>query len=78
MIKIILLLGLNYFSLFLDATKVSIVKSSDVLIQFILQLLILNVRDDLFGILGCLSIIISTLIILIHKLIEKNINNMKK
>lgn len=54
-----------------DATKVSIVKSFDVVIAFILQLFILNISVDHFSIIGSVLILVGICFVLGFSLFEK-------
>lgn len=56
-----------------DATKVAIVKSSDVLFSFILQYLILDVDADVLSVIGAVSILTGTLLLALFKIVEKNV-----
>ena len=60
-----------------DATKVSIVKTTDVLIAFVLQLIILNIRVDLLSIVGSVLILTGTSIVLLFKMIEEKYSKSK-
>lgn len=53
-----------------EATKVAIAKTSDLLISFILQHIMLSVQIDVFSIFGSLAIFLGTIIVLLHKMIE--------
>jgi drug/metabolite transporter (DMT)-like permease len=54
-----------------DATKVAIVRTTDVVFSFVFQFLILKIKTDYISILGALSILFGTFIILFYKIIEK-------
>ena len=53
-----------------DATKVSIIKTTDVFLTYLLQYLTLNIQIDLLGALGALFILIGTFSLIIIKPIE--------
>ena len=65
-----------------DATKVAIAKTSDVIISFILQLIILGIKIDLLSVIGSLAIVFGTFVVLGFKLIEnkyeKSVSKKKK
>lgn len=61
-----------------DATKVSIVKTTDVLIAFVLQLIILDIRVDLLSIVGSVLILTGTSIVLLFKMIEDKYSKSNK
>lgn len=61
-----------------DPTKVSIVKTSDVLIAFVLQLFILNVTVDMLSITGSAAILLGTFTVLSFGLIESRMKSSKK
>ena len=53
-----------------DVTKVAILKAIDVFISFILQLIILNVQVDVLSVVGSLTILLGTFLVLAFKMIE--------
>ena len=55
-----------------DATKVSIVRTIDVLFSFIFQFIILNITPDWISVIGAVCILFSTFIVLFHKIICQN------
>lgn len=57
-----------------DATKLSIVRISDLFFTFFFQTLILNIYADLFSIVGALLIFVSTFLVILYKIIEKKYN----
>jgi drug/metabolite transporter (DMT)-like permease len=59
-------IALNYE----DATKVSILKTIDVFIAFVLQFFILNIRLDVFSVLGSLAILVGTFLVMAFKGLE--------
>lgn len=54
-----------------DASKIAIVKTSDVAFAFILQYLILNVEFHMFGLIGAAFIMSATLLIVVFRIVEK-------
>ena len=52
-----------------DATKVSIVRTVDIVFSFILQLIILNIQEDWISIVGAILILLSTFVILFYEMI---------
>jgi drug/metabolite transporter (DMT)-like permease len=72
------ILGQVFFNISLtceDPTKVSIAKTSDVFFSYILQLFILNISVDFLSIIGSISILFGTFIVLSFKILE---NKLKK
>jgi drug/metabolite transporter (DMT)-like permease len=61
-----------------DATKVSIAKTSDVIFAFVLQLFLLNIKIDFLSVIGSVSIVFGTFVVLGFKLIEKKYSKIKK
>jgi drug/metabolite transporter (DMT)-like permease len=61
-----------------DATKVSIVRTVDVVFSFILQFIILNIQADWISIVGALLILMSTFVILFYKIILEKIREKRK
>ena len=61
-----------------DATKVSIVRTVDVVFSFILQFIILNIQADWISIVGALLILMSTFIILFYKIILEKMRKRKE
>ena len=61
-----------------DATKIAIVKTIDVFFSFTLQYLLLNIKVDLFSLIGAVSIISGTFVILLFKLFELKYEMYKK
>ena len=51
-----------------EATKVSIVRTIDVLFSFVFQFIILNIAPDYISIIGATCILLSTFIILFYKM----------
>jgi drug/metabolite transporter (DMT)-like permease len=66
----ILLLSLSFN--YEDASKISIVKTIDVFFSFLFQFLFLNIKVDLLGIIGAISIISGTILVILFKIIEQN------
>lgn len=60
-----------------DATKVSIVRTVDVVFSFIFQFIILNIKADWISIIGALLILMSTFVILFYKIIKQKIKTKK-
>ena len=61
-----------------DATKVSIVRTADVVFSFVLQFMILNIQEDWISIIGAVMIVMSTFTILLYKIIEEKRQEQKK
>ena len=61
-----------------DATKVSIVRTVDVVFSFIFQFIILNIKADWISILGALMILLSTFVVLFYKIIKKKLQKKKE
>lgn len=55
-----------------DASKVAIVKNTDVLFSFVLQFIFLNIKIDLLNLIGSIMIIMSTIGISVINLMDKN------
>ena len=75
------ILGQVFFNISLtceDATKVSIAKTSDVIFSYILQLIILDIKVDIFSIFGSISILLGTFIVLSFKIIEDTLEKSSK
>lgn len=53
-----------------DATKLSIVKTIDVFWAFILQYIFLNIKVNIFSVVGALTILFGAFVILVFKIIE--------
>ena len=62
--------ALNLSFVYEDATKVSIAKSCDVLISFVLQMIILNISVDVLSVCGSVAILTGTCIVLSCRLLE--------
>lgn len=60
-------IGLKYE----DAAKFSIIRTSDLLFTFILQIIILNIYSNAWSIIGALLILISTILVIFYKIIDK-------
>lgn len=60
-------IGLKYE----DAAKFSIIRTSDLLFTFILQIIILNIYSNVWSIIGALLILISTILVIFYKIIDK-------
>ena len=56
-----------------DVSKISIIKSLDIVFSFLFQYLFLNIRADLFGIFGSMCIILGISIIFMLKLLKKKL-----
>jgi drug/metabolite transporter (DMT)-like permease len=72
------ILGISLFNIgfmYEDATKISIIKTVDVVFSFLLQFLLLNVKIDMLGVLGAFFVLSATFFIIISKLFE---NSLKK
>jgi drug/metabolite transporter (DMT)-like permease len=67
-------IAINLSLTYENPTKVSIIKASDTVVAFILQLIILNVEIDVLSLLGSLSILTGVLIVLIFKLADQSIS----
>ena len=61
-----------------DATKVSIVRTVDVVFSFLFQFIILNISADWISIIGALLILMSTLVILLYKIYMQKRQNKKQ
>jgi drug/metabolite transporter (DMT)-like permease len=69
------ILQIVFFNLALkheEAQKIAIIASTDLVFGFILQYFILDITSDIFGIIGSLLIIGSTLLIAVYKLLISN------
>ena len=55
-----------------DATKIAIAKTTEVLFSFVLQMIVLDIRADIFSVSGSLAILGGTSLILSYKLITRN------
>ena len=72
--QIFMILSLKYE----ETSKILIVRSTDLLLIFLFQHLILSVYPNLFSIIGACLILFSTLLILIFQMMEKNLFNNNK
>jgi drug/metabolite transporter (DMT)-like permease len=61
-----------------DASKVSIIKCSEIFFAFLLQYLLLNIRSDVFKISGGCLIFVSGAVILTYKIFEKKHSKRKQ
>lgn len=60
-----------------DLTRISITKSIDIVFSFIFQYIFLNIKTDLYAIIGALFISIGILFLLLMKLVQKKFSNLK-
>jgi drug/metabolite transporter (DMT)-like permease len=65
---------LNLALVYEEATRVSIMKTFDVLIAFVLQYFILSIKLDIYSVIGSLSILCGTFLIVLIKIIENKFN----
>jgi drug/metabolite transporter (DMT)-like permease len=75
------ILGQVFFNISLtleDPTKISIAKTSDVFFSYLLQLIILNISVDFLSIIGSVSILVGTFIVLSFKILEDKLKNSTK
>jgi drug/metabolite transporter (DMT)-like permease len=61
-----------------DATKVSIVRTVDVVFSFVFQFIILNIKPDWISIVGALMILLSTFVVLFYKIIKQKVQKKKE
>ena len=66
--QIILNLSLQYE----EASKISIIKTSDLFFVFLMQYLFLGIKSDCLNVIGALLIIFSSFLIMIYRLIDEN------
>jgi drug/metabolite transporter (DMT)-like permease len=71
--QVLLNLALKYE----DATKLGIVKTVDVFFAFILQYFLLNIKVNMFSIIGVLSILLGAVLLLLFKIIEAKLSQMR-
>jgi drug/metabolite transporter (DMT)-like permease len=65
--QVILNLSLKYE----DASKVAVIRTTDLFFSFLFQYLILNITSELLNIIGALLILSSTLLILVYKFLDE-------
>ena len=56
-----------------DASKISIIRSTDLFFTYIFQYFFLNISTNVYSGIGALLIILGTLLILVYKMIETNL-----
>ena len=56
-----------------DVSKISIIKSVDIVFSFLFQYLFLNIKSDFFGIFGAFCILLGIFFIFISKLLKEKI-----
>ena len=71
--QVLLNLALKYE----DATKLGIVKTIDVFFAFILQYFLLNIKVNMFSIIGATSILLGAVLLLLFKIIEAKLSQMR-
>lgn len=62
---------MNFAFLHEDVTKVSLVRSTDVLFTFLFQYIVLNIHSNLFSVLGAMLILVSVVMIMIYKIMDQ-------
>lgn len=65
---------MNIALIYEEASKVSIIRTTDLLFIFILQYVLLDIYSNVFSMVGALMIFISGILIMIYKMIEKKFN----
>jgi drug/metabolite transporter (DMT)-like permease len=61
-------IALNFALMYEEPTKVAIIKTTDVLFSFLLQLVILNISIDSLSVIGSFAILVGTCLVLIFKI----------
>ncbi|CAF0946006.1 unnamed protein product [Brachionus calyciflorus] len=62
---------MNLAFLYEDVTKVSLVRSTDLLFSFILQYLLLDIHSNLYSVTGALLILTSVTMVMIYKIMDQ-------
>ncbi|CAF0974644.1 unnamed protein product [Brachionus calyciflorus] len=61
-----------------DATKIAIIKTTDVFFSFLLQFLLLGINVDRLGIIGAMAILVGTFFVLVYKLMNSKYEEYKR
>lgn len=61
-----------------EASKISIVRTTDILFTFIFQIVVLNIVANFFSIIGAILILSATLLVMVYRLADKTLNKPDK